>query len=101
MGPSGTNVGVESNGVSATAALAFLPPDPETAAQCGNSLDDDSDGIADDGCDPDDDNDGVYDLDEGPCGGATPSYLRPGRVDGAFAVVATACRALLPMTRVS
>ncbi len=48
--------------------------------------DDDNDGNPD-GSDPDDDNDRVTDVDEAPCGGATPSSLRPERVDGAFAGV--------------
>jgi len=42
--------------------------------------DDDNDGIAD-SSDQDDDNDGVKDPDEAGCGGATPSSLRPERLD--------------------
>jgi len=42
--------------------------------------DDDNDGILD-AADPDDDNDEVYDVDEGPCGGLTPSSRRPERLD--------------------
>jgi len=48
--------------------------------------DDDNDGTID-ADDPDDDNDRVADVAEGPCGGATPSSLRPERLDGAFATV--------------
>ena len=45
--------------------------------------DDDNDGSPDTS-DLDDDNDEVRDTDEANCGGATPSSLRPERVDGAF-----------------
>jgi hypothetical protein len=45
--------------------------------------DDDNDGTADN-LDADDDNDKVNDTDETNCGGATPSSLRPERVDGVF-----------------
>jgi hypothetical protein len=46
--------------------------------------DDDNDGLMD-LTDPDDDNDKVADADEMPCGGTTPSNLRPERIDGVFA----------------
>jgi hypothetical protein len=45
--------------------------------------DDDNDGNPD-ATDNDDDNDKVRDTDEANCGGATPSSLRPERVDGIF-----------------
>ena len=45
--------------------------------------DDDNDGLMD-LIDPDDDNDKVADADEMPCGGTSPSNLRPERIDGVF-----------------
>jgi hypothetical protein len=48
--------------------------------------DNDNDGALNN-ADPDDDNDRVGDAEEAACGGATPSSLRPERVDGEFATI--------------